>query len=258
MTSTRTLAAALVAAVPIANAAAPADAAERVSDYRAKMEKWVETRQILSEESSDWEADRETLKATRDLLAHEKEALEEQIEELEQATTAADDDRRELLLQRGELQLTRQVLESEIVGMESEIAALSRRLPDPLRKKLEPLLVQIPENPETTRVPIGQRLMNVLGVLAQAEKWNGTANFVGETRDTGSGRKVSVRTLYWGLGQAFYVDSQGESAGIGHPGPDGWEFSNQPELAADTKRLIDIYEGNVDAIEFVDLPVEVQ
>ena len=102
-------------------------------------------------------------------------------------------------------------------------------------------------------------MMNVLGVLAQAEKWNGTATFVGETRAVGdSGQKMQVRTLYWGLGQAFYVDAQGETAGIGRPGPEGWEFTNQPALAGDTELLLDIYEGNVDRIDFVGLPVEIR
>jgi hypothetical protein len=127
-----------------------------------------------------------------------------------------------------------------------------------LQKKLELLLVQIPDDPENTRLPLGQRLMNVLGVLAQAEKFNGTATFLGETRAVNGEQKVQVRTLYWGLGQAIYVDARGETAGIGRPGPDGWEFSNEAGLADDAKLLLDIYEGNVDVIEFVKLPVEIR
>jgi hypothetical protein len=95
-------------------------------------------------------------------------------------------------------------------------------------------------------------------VLAQAEKFNGTATFVGETRAVGGDQKVQVRTLYSGLAQAVYVDSHGETAGIGRPGAEGWEFTVDPELADDAERLLDIYEGNVDAIEFVRLPVEIR
>jgi hypothetical protein len=98
--------------------------------------------------------------------------------------------------------------------------------------------------------------MNVLGVLSQADKWNSTASFVAETRAVGD-QKLQVRTLYWGLGQAFYVDAQGRVAGVGRPGPDGWEFSDDTELADQTRRLLDIYQGNVDLIEFVELPVEI-
>ena len=106
-----------------------------------------------------------------------------------------------------------------------------------------------------TKVPLGARLMNVLGVLAQAEKFDSTATFVGETRQVGD-EKLQVRTLYWGLAQAIYVDAQGRTAGIGRPGPNGWEFTNDPDLASDARHLLDIYEGNVDTIEFVRFPVE--
>ena len=46
---------------------------------------------------------------------------------------------------------------------------LEPRLPQPLREKLELLLVQIPTDPVKAAPPLGQRLMNVLGVLAQAD-----------------------------------------------------------------------------------------
>jgi hypothetical protein len=241
----------------VAGAQASSDGSD-VGEFRAKMEKWVETRRIISEEESDWEADREILQATKGLLQQQKEALQAEIEELEESSTAADEERRSLLLQRGECQRASRALESEIRALEEEVLALAPRLPEPLQKKLELLLVQIPDDPENTRLPLGQRLMNVLGVLAQAEKFNGTATFLGETRAVNGEQKVQVRTLYWGLGQAIYVDARGETAGIGRPGPDGWEFSNEAGLADDAKLLLDIYEGNVDVIEFVKLPVEIR
>ncbi len=251
---------ALVAAALLLVGSGPPAAAEgaEIEGFRTQVEKWVETRQILSEEKADWEVERETLRATRDLLEQERKALEVEIEELAESSTAADDERNELLLRRGESQRSAQVLEQEIRGMEEQVLALVPRLPKPLQKKLEPLLVQIPEDPRNTRLGLGQRLMNVLGVLAQAEKFNTTATFVGETRDVGEGQKVQVRTLYWGLGQAFYVDAQGRAAGVGRPGAEGWVFSDDSELASETALLLDIYEGNVDTIEFVELPIEIQ
>ncbi len=247
----RFTAAALLAAL----AAAPAVAGP-ASDYKAKLSKWVETRRIHSEEVSEWEAERETLEATRDLLRQQKKSLEADIAELRESSTAADDERDELLLEREDHQRASQALEAEIRAMEESVLALAPRLPEPLQRKLEPLLVQIPDDPERTRLQLGARLMNVLGVLAQAEKWNGTATLVGETRAVGGGdRKVALRTLYWGLGQAITVDAQGETAGIGRPGPDGWTFTDAPEIADEARRLLDIYEGNTDRIEFVALPV---
>ena len=253
--STR-LGAVFVAACTAGAGLAAAEA--RVNDFRAKLEKWVETRQILSEEKSDWATEREYLKAGHDLLSREKKFLQAEIAELEASSTAADDERRDLLLERAAYQRANAALESKIRAMEEQVLALAPRLPEPLQKKLEVLLVQIPEDPQTARPQLGRRLMSVLGGLAQAEKWNGTATFAGETRAVDGEQKVHVRTLYWGLGQAVYVDAQGETAGLGRPGPEGWEFHDEPELAADAELLLDIYEGNVDEIEFVRLPVEIR
>jgi hypothetical protein len=259
MTAPRTaLATASLFVVALALAPAVVLAEGAVTAYRTKTEKWIETRQLISEEKSDWEVERDSLRATRDLLEQQKKALEAEIAELEASSTTADDERRDLLLERAEYLRAGRGLGERIRDMEEQVLALAPQLPEPLQKKLEPLLVQIPEDPETTRLQLGQRLMNVLGVLAQAEKWNGTATFVGETRAVKDDRKVAIRTLYWGLGQAFYVDAQGEAAGIGRPGPEGWVFSEAPDVADEARQLLDIYEGNVDEIEFVPLPVEIR
>ena len=242
----------------IACVALPATSGSAVDAFRAQMEKWVETRQILSEEEADWQVEKELLRATRDLLRREKESLELEIAELEESNTASDEERRELLLERGDFQQASRALEDEIRAMELEVLALAPRLPEPLQKRLEPLLVQIPGDPERSGVPLGQRLMSVLGVLAQAEKWNGTATFVGETRSVNGGPRVQVRTLYWGLAQAVFVDAQAHSAGVGRPVADGWEFSDEPRLVGGAQQLLDIYEGNVDAIDFVELPAEIR
>ena len=246
----------LASGLAVAAAAWPALAG--VDEFRTTMEKWVETRQIIGEEEADWEAGRETLRATRNLLRQQKEALEAEIAELTDDEVGGDEERRELLLRRGEYQRANTALEDRVRGMERAVLALVPRLPEPLQQKLELLTVQIPEDPENAELPLGQRMMNVLGVLAQAEKFNASANFVGETRAVSGDQKVQVRTLYWGLGQAIYVDAQGATAGFGRPGASGWEFSDDPSIASDAGLLLDIYEGNVDLIDFVELPVEIR
>lgn len=259
--SSRLLAAFIVLSLSVSTLAA-AQGAGRAGDstaFRAQVEKWVEARTTLSKERSDWLVDKQFLESTRDLLRRERDALREEIAELEAAQSGADQERRDLVLARGELQQANQSLSAGIADLEAQVLRLIPRLPEPLQTRLEPLLVQIPDDPENTRVALGQRLMNVLGVLAQAEKWNGTANFVGETRPvTAGGEKVLVRTLYWGLAQAIFVDARGQTAGVGRPTDEGWVFEDVDGLARDAKLLLDIYEGNVDTIAFVPLPVEVR
>lgn len=244
-----------VAAPDAVRAEAPRSGAEQ---YRSKTEKWVETRQILSEERADWLVERESLEATRELLRDERKALTERIAGLKTSDQGNTQERDQLLARREELQSTADSLKTKVAILEQQVRTLVPKLPEPLQKKLEPVLVQIPADPESPNVGLGQRLINVLAVVAQAEKWNGTATFVGETRDVGDGQKVAVRTLYWGLAQAVYVDSQGETAGIGRPSPEGWKFVDDPDLADSAKEILDIYEGIVDTIAFVPVPAEIQ
>jgi gas vesicle protein len=238
---------------------APSSLAEnRVDEYRAKLEKWVQARELASKERADWLVEKEYLRATRDLLKQERNALKADIEEFEETNSGDDEERRDLLLQRGEYQRAARALEEQIRGLEEQVLEVVPSLPEPLQQRLEMLLVQIPDDPENTEVPLGQRLMNVLGVLAQADKFNSTATFVGETRAVGGDQKVQVRTLYWGLGEAVYVDAQGKAAGIARPTAEGWEFLDDPQLAEDAQLLLDIYEGNVDTIAFIPMPVEIR
>ena len=230
-----------------------------VQAFRSKMEQWVETRQILSEERANWLAEKESLEATRDLLARERDSLRTEIKEFEESGADTDEERRELLLERAELQRSAASLRGDIAELEVVVKELAPQLPDPLQKKLELLLVQIPEDPESTKVPLGQRLISVLGVLAQSEKWNSTATLINETREVGGpDDQRAVRTLYWGLGQAFYVDRTGTIAGVGRPSVDGWDFLDVSGVEEDTALLLDIYEGNVDTISFVPMTVEIR
>lgn len=224
---------------------------------KAKLAKWVETRQIISEEKADWQVDEDFLKSTRELLEEQVKTLEEQVTELKESTTESDEKRRELLVERAKLQRADTAVADQIAALESQIKKLAARFPEPLQDKLDPLIVRIPENPKETSLPLGQRLINVLGILGQAEKFNSTANFYGETRKVGD-QRVSVKTLYWGLAFAVYVDSQGKTSGFGRPGPDGWVWTEDNAIAADAKLFIDMYEDNVDTIEFVQLPINIQ
>ena len=236
-----------------------ADTGVEVNEFRADLDKWVEAREALSKERSDWLVDKEYLLATRKLLAEEKKALKADILEFEASDQGASEERGALLIERARYQRAGASLKDQLAVLERRILEVVPRLPEPLQKRLEPLLTQIPEDSDRAAgIPIGSRLINILGVLAQADKFNSTATLVGETRKVGSGRKVQVRTLYWGLAEAIYVDGQGRTAGIARPGAEGWEFDDDSALALQADRLLDIYEGSVDTISFISIPVAIQ
>jgi len=225
-----------------------------INETKSKLELWAETRQILSKEKNDWVVEKVYLAQSITLLKGEIEKLESTIEDLEQTNTVADEERFDLLQQRGRYQDSNAVSATHIAQLETATLALAKKFPHVLLNKLERLIVRIPENPDDSKLSLGQRLQSVVGILSQAEKFNKSATFTGETRELGNGVKVQVRTLYWGLSLAFYIDMSGEKAGIGVPSDAGWVWTERNDLADDVKKLIDIYEGKTDAIDFVSLP----
>jgi len=235
----------------------PAWAQNDSSDAKAKLSKWVETRQLISKERSEWDAEQEFLKSTLELLRDQAKVLKEEVAELEESNTEADKERADLLLEKAKLQRAINSDQERIAQLEKNVLELVEKFPEPLQKKLDSLIVRIPEDPSKTNLPLGSRLTHVLGILQQAEKFNSTTNFFGETREVGD-QEIMVSTLYWGLAFAVFVDSAGDIAGVGVPGPDGWVWQENNAIARDVRKFIDIYEGNTDAIEFVELPIAIQ
>jgi hypothetical protein len=66
-----------------------------------------------------------------------------------------------------------------------------------------------------------------------------------------------VQTLYIGLGGGYFVNDTGDLAGVGRPGPKGWEWVNQPEIAARVLGAIKMYR-NEQTARFVMLPASIQ
>jgi len=249
----------LIAACGFACLAAlsPVFAQSDPADAKAKLSKWVETRQLISKEKAEWDADQEFLRSTLDLLQSQAEVLREEITELDETNTEADQERVDLQLNKAKLQRAITADEERIAQLESSVLELVQKFPDPLKKKLDSLIVRIPEDPSKTNLPLGSRLTHVLGILQQAEKFNSTTNFFGETREVGD-QEIQVSTLYWGLAFAVYVDQEASVAGVGVPGPDGWVWRENNAIAGDVRKFVDILEGNIDTIEFVELPITIK
>lgn len=225
---------------------------------REKLEKWIEVHAKIAAEKAAWAEDKEILGATADLLKAEKEALKKEIETLSESNSEADNTRNELLLKRAELKRADDEFAKKVVELEAAVVALGDKLPKPLKNKLETLLVRIPADPENSPISLGQRLVNVLGIMLQTEKFDGTVTYAGAKQKLSDGREVQMDQLYWGLAFAVYVDDGGSVAGFGLPTDSGWDFQERNEIAPQVRRLLDIYEGNTDAIEFVSIPVDLK
>jgi uncharacterized small protein (DUF1192 family) len=243
------------------NAAALAQtgqAEETVLDRsRTTLQKWVETEQVISREKRDWQMAREVLEQRIALLRGEIESLEQKVAESEAGLSEASGKRAEMAAESRELEAAVTSLAETIGRIEAKTKRLVSLLPAPLADRVAPLSRRLPADSSSTKLGLAERFQNVIGVLNEVNKFNYDVHVVNERRTLADGRSAEVRSLYLGLGQAYYVTGDGAHAGVGVPGEDGWQWREADEFAAQISRAIAMLE-NQDVPDYVSVPVQVQ
>jgi hypothetical protein len=224
-----------------------------VTETRNALREWVRIESEISAEKNDWSAEKEILRDRIALLKSEETRLLEQIEEAKSGLGEVDEKRAALNAEREAIKAVTVSIQEPLVRFEARIREMYKTFPEPLQEETQRLYDRIPEDPEATRLSVAERLQAVVGLLNFADKFNSGVQREVEIR-TLDGQQVEVETLYFGLAGAFYSDTQGRHAGIGTPGPDGWEWRKTPEAAADIAQLIAVYNGTREA-EFSPVPV---
>lgn len=252
MKTTRLLGIALATASLTAANAAGKD----LQGTRDVLDQWVETKQMISKENTDWTVEQSILADTLTLLRNELDRINNAIEELEGTTNAADADRAKLTEEKDALTAGSAVVENQIGALETQMKRIVATLPKPLIEKIKPLMRRLPEDPANTKLSLGERVQNIVGILSQADKFNTTITLTSDTREVQPGKVVQVSTIYWGLAIAYFTDDSGNFAGIGTPGSNGWQWSQVDGSGTQIKQLLEIYEGTAD-IQFVDAPARV-
>lgn len=238
-------------------AAVEASPSAALTDTRFAVEKWVETRQTIARTQADWTMEKETLANTLELFQRESKTLGEQMVNVRTNVTQAQkemtkfDDEKALL--GAALDKAKELAER----FETRVQTMVPQWPAPLVSKIDPLLKKIPEDAEETKRSVLERMQNVVGIVNEVDKFNGSVTLESEVQRNPSGADIQVRTLYLGLGQAYFVDKSGTYAGLGVPGPDGWQWTSRPELGPAILNAIGVYENSRPAV-FVALPVQIK
>lgn len=236
-------------------AAAGADAppAAGLAETRALIEQWVQARQLAGRTAAEWDTEKETLQQTKILFERELTAVAEQMSRVSTNSTQADAERL-----KAEAEITQATnalarLTSVVTGIETKIRAVTPLLPPLLLDTVEPFLNRIPTNAVVTKASAAERLQTVVGILNEIDKFNAAVTLANERQPDADGRLVSVDTLYFGLGAAYYVDAEGKLAGFGQPGPEGWKWTAAPEIGPAVQDAQAMYRNNKQAA-FVGLP----
>ena len=225
---------------------------------RETLSKWVETKQMISKERSEWATGKDILEDRVRLAQAETDTVRDKLKEISAAVAEAQKKRDELAAQNDKLKATAEKSKAMVIAAEKQLRPLLPQLPEPLREKLKPIIARFPEDSEKSTASLAERLQNVLGILDQASAFNATVASVKELRTFPDGTRAEVTTVYLGLSQAYYTNREGTLAGIGHPGPDGWVW--KPDNANGKKILLAVHilEGKEKGATFIDLPVKIQ
>ncbi len=239
-----------------APAAAPAKAVGDVDNTRKALEKWVETRRLIAEEKRDWALGREMLNERIELVKREIASLRDKIRNAEESIGEAEKKRADLVETNDKLKTASDQLNETVIAMENRTRELLQRLPDSIRADVKPLSQQFPEKPEESKLSLGIRFQNVVGVLNHLNKRNRDITVTSEVREFEDGTSAEVTTLYVGISQAYYVSADATLAGVGTATDEGWVWMPVNEAAPQIALAVAILK-NEKVASFVRLPVEV-
>lgn len=233
------------------------DGGQDVDGARAALEKWVEVRRIISDERREWKLGREMLIERSDLVRREIDSLKQKRQEAQDSISETDEELAELAEENDRMKEASTTLVETVVGLEVRTRTLLARLPEMLREQVKPLSQRIPEDAESTKLSLSERYMNVVGILDAVNEFNREITVASERHTLPDQTTAEVSVLYVGIGQGYYVTADGQSAGIGTAGPEGWTWRPADEAAPRVAEAIAIMKDEKVAA-FVPLPVRVE
>ena len=240
--------------------AAQQPAVTPTEELRANIREWVETMRAIQQEENEWSRDQEVLQNYKEGLEREIADLKQQIADAKTRKEGADSESLDQSAERDRLAAAKEELSVIVRRLEESLSAQLPVFPTPLLA--EPKVAQGVEDlkatlalPEDKRNEgVSKRLMNVINLLTEAEKFQQTVHLRPELHKNADGREFNMQVIYFGLACAYAVNEDGSFALAGHPTADGWKFEERKDLAADIQRLIATTTGDADAA-FVNLPI---
>jgi septal ring factor EnvC (AmiA/AmiB activator) len=237
--------------------AVPALAQDALADTRSTLEKWVETRQLISQTRADWQADKESLEQTIALYERELKAIDEQMAKVSTNNTQVTKEMAEaeaLRRSSGEANDAARIFAGKF---EAKLQHLAPKLPTPLQQMIKKDLARIPADPANSKMLPAERMQVCVNLLNELDKFNNSVNLFSDKRTNAAGEEVAVETMYVGLGAAYFVNDAGDFAGVGASGPDGWTWTTQPEIAPAVRMAVKVYRSEQPPA-FVKLPATIQ
>lgn len=230
---------------------------QALEEARSITRAWVDAEKTLSLEAIQWEEQKALLHDLTEVAETRLKQMENRLAETESSTSLADREREDLLKKETYLQERLQQIETFLADAEPALKDLKTRLPEPLQLELQALYQRIPDDPKDATASVGERMRTAMEILSQVRAFDARVS-VTESIQVLPGRQeeVAVRTLWMGLGQAYYLAP--DDAGYGTPGDTGWEWHSRPDLAERVRKGIALAEGRESTPSWIHLPISVK
>jgi len=230
-----------------------------VETTRTVIEQWVEVQGKISKAKNDWTLEQETLSDRIEMYRKEIASLQEKIAKGRADVNEADKHQIELFNENERLKNASESFGKILTSLEVKTLSLDKKLPESIREndRIKPLRQRIPEDPNQSKLSLSQRFMNVIGILNELNKFNYEISVTSEVQKSNNGDPVEVTALYIGLGQGYYVNTNGTIAGVGRPTPNGWSWESADGAAKEIQDAISILK-NEKIASFIPLPVKVE
>ncbi|MBX3747650.1 MAG: DUF3450 family protein [Verrucomicrobiae bacterium] len=213
-------------------AALSSHATSPIEEVRNLWKEWSNVKATISEERNAWAREQQAIADALAVSTQEIELLTSRLSTLDDASSGTEQARSELLEKIAASKTQVVIFNEAIDRFENAMRSLVPALPPHLRTELGPVLMRLPAAGRPNPLPVSQRLQTVVAFLAQLDRFNSTPSLVSEVREVEPGRSMEVRTLYFGLGIAYFSDPSAQYAGFGQPSADGWTWTRAEGPAA--------------------------
>lgn len=229
-------------------------------ELRTSVREWVETKRKIQQEENEWSRDQEVLQNYKEGLEKEIADLKQQIADAETRKAGADQESLNQSEQRDRYVAAKDELSALVRKLEEDLASKLPLIPAPLIA--EPKVAQAVEDLERDlKLPVekrnegvSKRLLNVINLITEVEKFQQTVVLRPELKKTADGQEYNMEVIYFGLAAAYAVNQDGTFALVGRPTKEGWIFEEKKDLAQDIRKLIAATTGDQEAT-FVNLPL---
>ncbi|QTN31465.1 DUF3450 family protein [Akkermansiaceae bacterium] len=228
-------------------------------ELRITVRQWVDAMRQIQEEENEWSRDQEVLQNYKEGLEKEIEDLREKIADATTRKQGSDAESLKQTQERDRFIAAKDELGKLLRGLEENMASKIPLIPAPLRA--EPKVSQAIEDlerdlklPEEKRNEgVSKRLLNLINLTAEIEKFQQTVVLRQELRANSEGKEYNMQVIYLGLAAAYAVNEDGSFALMGKPDATGWKFEERKDLAEAIRSLISCTTGDQDP-QFISLP----